>query len=352
MAESRKQNSERTAAAQPDARGMISRPRKFDRGDLVYLAYLLLPFRWFVQLGRPLGWLEMRLHGRLRRQVRDSMQRAFGRAKSPRELDRLTREVFEYHQMRSLLLLVAPLMTARGQLAKYFPLRNLVQLDRALQAGKGAIILSSHVNSVGGLLAIILLRQLGYPVRSPMPDRTDSWAPTPFRRLIHRIFGAPTVMEAIDAFHAQFNIRPLLKELNAGKILILVGDGWHSAAFADASFLGETLPFTTGPLGIARAAGVPVVPLFNVGAPHRMSFEFETPFVVERTGNALDDVASAVRFYIGRVEQRMLADIPCWQHWMEGDVFAKMESWRHRSLAERYATGASTRQEAEVAAVG
>lgn len=328
------------ANGHPD-RGIVSAPRRFDRGDLVYLAYLILPFGWFVQLGRPLGWLEMVLHPRARRQVRDSIEQAFATTRSRREIARLTRQVFEYHQMRSLMLLVAPLMTVRGQLEKHFPLRNVEQLDRALEAGKGAIVLSSHVNSVGGLLAIIQLRRLGYPVRSPMPDRRDAWAPTPFRRLIHRIVSAPDMIDAIDAFHAQFNVRPLMHELSANRILTLVGDGWHSASFVDASFLGRTLPFTTGPLAIARAAGAPVVPLFNVGPPHKMHFEFEAPFMVERTANPHDDVARAVRSYIARVERRMLADIPCWQHWMEGDVFGQMEQWRQRSLAERYATGAA-----------
>ena len=338
-------NSGAPTTARPNNRGMIATPRKLDRGDLVYVAYLLLPFRWFLQLGRPLGWLEMLMHPRLRRQVRASMEQAFGSTKSPGELATLTRHVFEYHQMRSLMLLAAPLMTVRGQLEKYFPLRNLEELDRVLKEGKGAMILSSHINSVGGLLAIIQLRRRGYPVRSPMPDRNDAWAPTPFRRMIHRIFGAPNMIDAIDAFHAQFNVRPLIRELEANNILTLVGDGWHSASFADASFLGRTLPFTTGPLAIARVANVPVVPLFNVGAPHRMHFEFEPAFKVDRTGNQVDDVARAVRFYIGRVEQRMLADIPCWQHWMEGDVFALMERWRGRTLSERYATGAARTEE-------
>src|SRR5207249_4319622 len=107
-----------------------------------------------------------------------------------------------------------------------------------------------------------------YPVRSPMPGREDAWAPTPFRRFVHRLFGATTVSESIDAFYAQFNVRPLMKELQAKNILILVGDGWHSASFADASFLGRRLPFTTGPLSIARAAGVAVVPVFGAGPPH------------------------------------------------------------------------------------
>ena len=327
-----------TAPPGPDGTALIRKARWCDRGDLVYVACLLLPLRWFLQLGRPLGWLEMLVHPRARRAVRANLEQYFGASTSAREISRLTRQVFEYYQMRSLMVLVAPIMTVRGQLERYFPLRHLEHLDRALAAGKSVVLLGSHVNSVGGLLAMIQLRRAGYPVRCPMPDRNDAWAPTPFRRLVHRLLGAPEVTDAIGAFYAQFNVRPLVNELKAGSILLLMGDGWHSASFVDAEFLGRTLPFTNGPLNFARLAGVPVVPIFSVGAPHEMHFEFEPAFVVDRGGPLQDDVARKVRFFVGRVEQRLLADLPCWQHWLEEDVFGRLQRWRELPLEERYAT--------------
>ena len=321
-----------------DLTALVASPRMFDRGDLVYLACLVLPLRWFLQLGRPLGWFEMLVRPGARRAVRANIAEAFGATKSARELSRLTRQVFEYHQMRTLMLLVAPLMTVRGQLEKYFPLSHLEHLDQALAQGRSAIILGSHVNSVGGLLAIIQLRRAGYPVRCPMPDRRDAWAPTPFRRFVHWMMGAPTVSEAIGAFYAQFNVRPLVKELKAGSILLLMGDGWHSASFVDVAFLGRTLPFTNGPISLARLAGVPVVPLFAAGMPLELRFEFEPAFLVERGGPQQEDLERKVRVFIGRVEQRMLGDIPCWQYWMQEDLFGQLARWRALPLGERYAT--------------
>ena len=321
-----------------DSTTLVASPRMFDRGDLVYIACLLLPLRWFVQLGRPLGWLEMLVHPRARRAVRANMGKAFGATKSASELSTLTRQVFEYHQMRTLMLLVAPLMAVRGQLEKHFPVRHREHLDRALAGGKSAMILGAHTNSVGGLLAVIQLRRAGYPVRCPMPDRRDAWAPTPFRRLVNRWLGATSLSESIGAFYAQFNVRPLVKELKEGSILLLMGDGWHSASFVDVEFLGRTLPFTNGPINLARMAGVPVVPIFSTGTPLELSFEFEPAFTVERGGPQQEDVERKVRAFIGRVEQRMLADIPCWQYWMEEDVFGRLERWRTLPIGERYAT--------------
>lgn len=323
--------------AAPAETTLISSPRPFDRGDLVYVAYLLLPFRIFVQFGRVLGWIEMLVRPQARRAVRANIEQAFGATKSAREKDALTRQVFEFHEMRVLLVLVAPLLAADGSLAKYFPLEDLEHLDRAVAAGKGVLIIGSHVNSIGGLLAMARLRQLGYDVRVPMPDRNDAWPPTVFRRFVHRRTGAKTVSELIGAFYAQFNVRPLMKVLEQGSILLLMADGWHSASFVDADFLGRRLPFTNAPMNFARLAGVSVVPFFSVGQPDRMHFAFEPAFTVERTTPPNLDVERKVRHFVGRVEARMLSDIPCWQHWMVEDVFGSLEGWRDKPIHERYA---------------
>lgn len=149
--------------------------------------------------------------------------------------------------------------------------------------------------------------------------------------------GAKSVSELIGAFYAQFNVRPLMKVLEQGSILLLMADGWHSASFVDCDFLGRRLPFTNAPMNFARLAGVSVVPFFSAGPPDRMHFAFETAFTVERTTPPNVDVERKVRHFISRVESRMLADIPCWQHWMVEDVFGSLEGWRDKPIHERYA---------------
>lgn len=316
---------------------LVTKPRLVDRGDIAYFAYALLPMGWYLSFARALGRLEMLIRPSARRAVRANLEAAFGATKSASELDRITRQVFESHQMRVMMLLVVPLMTADGTLERRFPLHDTAHLDRALAEGKGAIIIGSHVNSIGVLLAIVRLRLKGYDVRVPLPDAIDAWPTTVVRRVFHRLYGARTVSELLGAFYAQFNVRPLMRVLDQNAIILLMGDGWHSASFVDADFLGRTLPFTTGPANVARLAGVPVVPFFSVGWPDRMRFEFEPAFRVDKGPPQREEVERKVQYFVGRVEQRMLADIPCWQHWMVPDVFGSLERWRQKPINERYA---------------
>lgn len=71
-----------------------------------------------------------------------------------------------------------------------------------------------------------------------------------------------------------------------------------------------------------------------------VEFVFEPAFSVERTSDASEtheNVARAVRVFVGRVELRMLADIPSWQYWLVDDVFGTLERWRNRPPKGRYA---------------
>ena len=171
-----------------------------------------------------------------------------------------------------------------------------------------------------------------------MPEHRDAWAPTPFRRFVNRLYGAPASLSvAVGAFYAQFNVRPLVKLLNEKVILVLMGDGWHSAGFVDVEFLGRRLPFTNGPISLARVAGCPVVPVFSVGSPDRLHFEIEPYLTMDRSGPPAEEIERKVTQFIGRVEQRMLADVPSWQHWFEADLFSVLERWRSTSIRERYA---------------
>ena len=73
-----------------------------------------------------------------------------------------------------------------------------------------------------------------------------------------------------------------------------------------------------------------------VGTPSHLRFKVETPFVVKRGGPEADDLPGRLTHFIHSVEQRMLANIPSWQHWLQPDVFGQLANWRSQSIGERY----------------
>ena len=310
--------------------------RVADLGDIAYLLYLVLPHRALMEVGRVRGWLDYALRTGARRAVRGNLRDIHPDASAWR-IETLTRRFFEYHHMRSVLLLLGPLMAARGDLERILPIEGMEHLEQARADGHGVILLGAHVNSVGGLLAIMVLRRLGVDVRSAFPDPEDAWTRTYFRQFIDRRFGAQTMGDAVCGFYAQFNIRPIVKAIKEGEALLLMGDGWHTASFTEVQFLGRTVPFTTGPLGVARLTGATVLPCFIVGTPERLGISIQPGFRVAPARTDPADLERKTVEYANRVERHLLAHLPCWQHLPVPNVFETMQGQLDKSIAERYA---------------
>lgn len=310
--------------------------RAADLSDIAYLLYLILPHRALLEIGRVRGWLDYLLRIGARRAVRGNLRDLLPGDGAWR-IETLTRRFFEYHQMRSMLLRLGPLMAVRGDLERLLPIEGLEHLERARAEGRPTMLLAAHVNSVGGLLAIMRLRRLGIDVRSAFPDPDDAWMRTYIQRFIDRRYGATTMGEAVGGFYAQFNIRPLIKAIKEGGTLLLVGDGWHSAGFTKVQFLGRTVPFTTGPLGVARLTGATVLPCFIAGTPESLRVVIQPGFEVAAASSDPADLERKTTEFAKRVEQHLLAHIPCWQHLLVPNVFEAMSSLLDKSIAQRYA---------------
>lgn len=304
-------------------------------GDIAYLLYPIVPFRWLVALGRLHGRMQATLNWNRRSIVHDNLRRAFGDERGPSDIRRMTREFFEFERIRALLITLAPRMSLE-RMRRAFPLEGLEHLDRALEQRRGVILLGSHINSVAMFLAVIMLRRLGYPVGVALPEQGDAWGRTRLRQALDRLGeGRETVGEAIGGFYCQFNIRPIVRRLACNEIVAQTGDGWHSAKFVEVEFLGRKLPFTTGSASIAQLTGAIIVPIFPVGRPaDGMRFVLEEGFSIGKQDPV--DLEQKVAGYVRSLECHLRENIPCWQHWLVPATLDSMADWTRRSLNERY----------------
>jgi lauroyl/myristoyl acyltransferase len=302
--------------------------------DLAYVLYYFVPLRFLVFISR--------LHGRLQYSTRKHERSAVAGnlsqilpEKSRNEIEALTREFFEYQQIRNLLWTLAPHWTLE-EMERMFPIDGLDRLDRALAQKKGVILLGCHLNSICMFVAIIMLRKKGYDIGVPLTEAGDPWAPTAFRKLIEGKDTKP-VIERIGAFYCQFNIRPIIQKLSQNVIVSQTGDGWHAAAFVEVPFFGRELPFPTGVMSIARTTGAIVVPLFEVGTPpDKLRFVFEEGFPVDRGVDPKEDIRVRMVGYAAQLERHIRANINRWQHWSHPNTLDTMASWTGKTLKERY----------------
>lgn len=323
------------AVPAPAVGAQVTNRRWLELDDALIVLYLLLPLRTMVWIGHARGWVEYALRRRARAVVRDNLRELLGSGATRDHIEALTRRFFTGHQIRTVLRTLGPVLQARGELGRIMDLDGLDRLERSLAIGRGVILLGSHINSAGMLLVLMELRRRGVDARVALPAGESPWAATALRAWLLSRCGSATPTEATGAFHTQFNVRPLVAALRSGAALLLLGDGSHSASFTDVNFCGHRLPFTSGPLGVARLTGVPVVPVFATGTPGRFRIVFEEPFVVTDVPGS-DSIASSAQHYATLLERHFRADPSRWQHLEVPGLVEFMRSWRDRSLRERY----------------
>lgn len=307
-----------------------------DPSDAGYLLYSVLPLSRIFELSRLHGRLTYAVARRQRSIVRRNLADALAGASSEGELELLTRRFFEYKRIRGMMQAVAPRLTS-AEMARLFPVEGLEHLDRALEQGRGAVLLGSHLNSVCMFNAIPMLRQQGYPIGVALPEERDPWAPSLLRKALMRLTGTKPLRELIGGFYAQFNIRPIVRHLAANGIVAQTGDGLHSARFVEVDFLGRRIPFPTGMAGVAQLTGAPIVPVFQVGAPpETLRVVIEEPWTVERGDDPETSLTEAVAAFARRLEHHLLDNLACWEHWSIEDTLSTMALWREKPLTERY----------------
>lgn len=299
--------------------------------DLTYVSYPFVPLRWLCALARFHGTVQYRTNKRSTAAVRDNLASANGKL-SDAELEAMTRRFFEYSSLRNLLLLLSPKLTD-DKMLELFTVDGLDRLDRALAAGKGVVLLASHLNSVSVFMLVIMLRRRGYDIRVAFTVERDSWSSSRFRSLLNKVTGDRTYFDHIGAFYCQLNIRPIVRALSQGAAVLQTGDGWHSAGFVEVDFLNRRLPFTTGMLRVAQETGATVVPIFTEGSPpDRLKFKIEEPFSVPRN----EPVDASVTAFARRLEHYLTENLECWEHWRVPDALETLASVPKQTLEKRY----------------
>ena len=307
-------------------------PKLVSQSDVAGVLQHVLPRSWMYEIAR--------LHGRLIWALKRDRRKAVARNLAPyaadaRELRTMTRRFFELRQLR-VLMLVMFLSMDPDEWEQHLTFDGLENLDLALRDGKGAILLGSHLNSIGGFMAIMILRQRGYDVRVALPSDVELFEPTTVGRFLRRGSPQTTLTEHLGGFFVQFNVRPIVRKLAENAIIGQTGDGWHSVAFARVPFLGRSLPFTTGMMSVAQSTGASVVPFNIVGEAPALRCSIAGPFVVPHGDHPDQELTDAVASYAQALERELLKNPICWEHWLIDDTLNKIESWTERSLQERF----------------
>jgi len=181
-----------------------------------------------------------------------------------RGLDDAVRDYLRNHYVNQLQILLFPKLDRRN-LGGIHTFEGLEHLDRAIQGGRGCILLHPHYGPPQ--MPLCALGILGYPVMQ-LGLLTDEGTSYIGRNVAFRMRQKYESLIPARIISAESFLRPLILWLKENKVLLMTGDGAGGGRFigkyAPLPFLGKDTLFPLGAGRLAKKTGAPVLPMVTL----------------------------------------------------------------------------------------
>lgn len=292
----------------------MARPLQKLKNHLIYysarvlMAFLVaLPYSWVSGLGRFFGSLVFRLAGGERRKTLASLQTAFpGMGEAERlRLARATwknigRNLFEVVGWRG--------WSREKILAQVARVEGWDHVDKALQRGKGALVVTGHLGNWELLGSYMASRHKTSGVAQHLYDPR-------FDELMNRFR-----IEKLGAFaiiKRGMALRGILGALRENQMILALCDQDSGQDGVFVPFFGKLAWTQSGVMRIAQKTGAALVPAFMVrGADGRFEVHAEGEIPIPSTGDKEKDIVEATRRITEVIEKyvRAYPDQWVWMH--------------------------------------
>lgn len=197
-----------------------------------------------------------------------------------------------WHQWQNLLEFLRSPRLNRENLAETVTIRGAEHFDRALAAGRGALLVTAHFGNwelLGASLSLV-----GYPLHSMV--RRQSGA---FDKAINHLREA----SGNQVFDRVRSGRRILRVLKENGIVGILADQHTDNAGIPVSFLGRPCKASAAPVALALKSRAPLIPAFAIREGYeRHRIEILPPIGLEETGNRERDTADGTRKYTRVIE--------------------------------------------------
>ncbi len=270
----------------------------------VSAALIVLPRPVVLASGRLLGRLFYRLSPRHRRIAGNNLEIAFGREKTADARRAIARASFA-HFGRVILETIKFSHYSPARILRLIDIEGREHLERALAAGKGALVFTAHYGNWETITPTFLQFGPLYAIVRHLDNRLVDRRLTAMRT---RMGGG-----AIDKIGAA---RPILRVLKSGGIMAILIDQnvlRSEAVFVD--FFGRSAATTPGPAAFHILTGAPLVPIFCLPRGRRLLWKILPPPEIPLTGRREEDVLKITQFCTKMIEDQ-IRRAPEWWFWV------------------------------------
>jgi len=229
----------------------------------------VIPGRCLYAFARNIATLAFIFAVKQRRIALESLGIAFGREKSRAEVEGIARDCFIYMAKSAVELMY--LMDKPLLLKERVEITGRENLDKALAAGKGVILISAHFGNFPLLLG--RLAQDGYKVGGIMRPMRDARVEKIFLEKRDR-FGVKTIYSQ----PRNECVNNTISALRNNELVFIPVDQNFGTGGVFVNFFGMKAATATGPVILAQRTGAALVPCFIIRQPgdrHKVIFEPE-----------------------------------------------------------------------------
>ncbi len=270
----------------------------------------LTPLRLGYSVAARLGRLFYRLSPSTRANVRDNVTHVLGEGASAAEVERVTCETFRYIALNYYDLLRVPTLNP-AEVERVVRVEAWENVERALAAGKGLIMVSAHFGNIEVVLHILLFR--GIPVTIPV-ERVH---PKVLFQYICRV----RTSKGLRLIPIDGPLLELFRALRRGEIAGLAADRDITQSGVIIDFFGAPARLPAGHVQLALRTGAPIVMGFSQRLPdNTFVARFEPPLELENTGDrerdaraGLEKVVATMERYIAQHPEQWAIVVPIWR---------------------------------------
>lgn len=227
----------------------------------------IIPGPLIYGFAQAIGNLGYRLVSRQRNTAIESLNIAFSRQKSPRELEKIARDSFIFMSKSAVELLF--LMDRPQLLKERVAIEGKSHFDAALACGKGVILVSAHFGNFPLLMSKLSLE--GYKIAGIMRPMRDA--------SVEKFFMAKRIRLGIKTIYSQPRqacVNNTIETLRSNEAVFIPLDQNFGTAGVFVDFFGRKAATATGPVVLAQRTGAALLPCFIVRQKddtHKIIFE-------------------------------------------------------------------------------
>lgn len=255
----------------------------------------LLPFSLAMEIGKWGGRMLYYFLPRYQKAAIENLHRAFGSEKSEAEIKQIALEAFENLGLFAIEFLWIPKIVKR--LDRYISIRNQESVLKALQTGKGVILIVSHFGNWEwmGIAAGAKAKERGvsiYALARPLGN--------PF---LYRYIKGLRGITGLNTVDKKGGAREAVKLLEENQIVCILIDQHERYGSVGVPYFGREAKTTALPATLALKKGVSVIPVFCYRERNKPSLvRLGEPFPLIQTGSYERDLVENTTQYVHAIE--------------------------------------------------